>query len=60
MKIKLMPILAGFITLSLVAVPLTAQACSGGDKDKSTSESNLPEQTESSFTVEESSSVPQA
>ena len=53
MKFKFTSILAGILTLALVAVPLTAQAC--GDKDKGDSESNLPEGTETSLTVENSS-----
>lgn len=51
MKLKSTSIFAGILALALVAAPLTAQAC--GDKEKN-SESNLPEGTESSLTVEDS------
>ena len=51
MKFKSISLFAGILTLAMVAAPLTAQAC--GDKNKNTSESNLPEQTESSVNVEE-------
>ena len=53
MKLKLMPFFAGVLTLALVAAPLAAQACNGADKNKNAPESNLPEQTQSSVTVEQ-------
>lgn len=53
MKLKSTTIFAGILTLAMVAAPLAAQAC--GDKDKGNSESNLPEGTETSFTVEDNS-----
>lgn len=53
MKLKSTSILAGILTLAMISVPLAAQAC--GDKDQSNSDSNLPEGTETSFTVGENS-----
>ena len=52
MKIKLMPFLAGVLTLAFAVVPLAAQACDGS-KDKSTSDSDLTEQTQTSVLLEE-------
>lgn len=49
MKLKLMPFFAGILTLSLVAAPLAARACDGANKDGNTSETNLPEQTQTSI-----------
>lgn len=53
MKFKSTSILAGILTLAMVAAPLTAQACN--DKDRTSSESDLPEETETSWTVEDGS-----
>ena len=53
MKLKFTSVFAGILTLALVAAPLAAQAC--GDKNKNTSESEFPEETETSFTVEDNS-----
>ena len=53
MKLKSRSVFAGILTLALVAAPIAAQAC--GDKDKGNSESNLPEGTETSFTVKDNS-----
>lgn len=53
MKLKYTSILASIMAIAFVAVPLTAQAC--GDKDRNTSESNTPEGTETSLTVEDNS-----
>ena len=50
MKLKSTSIFAGVLALALVAAPIAAQAC--GDKDKNTSESNLPEGSEASLTIE--------
>ena len=55
MKLKSTSILAGILTLAMVAVPLTAQAC--GDKNRTNSDSNVPEGTETSFTAEDSFSA---
>lgn len=55
MKVKLMSFLAGIVTLTIVSAPLTAQACNGSNKDKSTQESNTSIPIQSSFTVEETS-----
>ncbi|MBE9048484.1 hypothetical protein IQ255_29580 [Pleurocapsales cyanobacterium LEGE 10410] len=52
MKLKSTSIFAGILTLALVAAPLTAQACSG-NKERGTSETNVPDQTETSVTIEE-------
>lgn len=52
MNIKSMPFFAGVLTLAFVVVPLAAQACDGS-KDKSTSDSDLTEQTQTSVLVEE-------
>lgn len=54
MKFKSTSVFAGILALALVAAPLTAQAC--GNKEGN-SESNLPEGTETSFTVEDNSSA---
>ena len=54
MKLKYTSIFAGILALAVVAAPLTAQAC--GDKDRE-SESNLPEGTETSLTIEHSISA---
>lgn len=51
MKLKSTSIFAGVLALALVAAPLTAQAC--GDKDRNTSESDVPEGTQTSLTVED-------
>ena len=53
MKLKLMPFFVGFFTLTLAIAPLAAQACSGENKDKGTSETNLPEGTSTSVTSAE-------
>ena len=53
MKIKLMPLFASVLTLTVAVSPLAAQACNGSNKDKNTSESEIPEQTQSSVVVEE-------
>ena len=53
MKLKLMPLFASVLTLAVVASPLAAQACNGSNKDKNTSESDVPEQTQSSVVVKE-------
>lgn len=53
MKLKPTSIFAGFLALALVAAPIAAQAC--GDKDNNTSESELPEGTETSLTIEDNS-----
>ena len=54
MKLKLMPFFLGVFTLTLAIAPLAAQACSGGNKDRGTSETNLPaERTQTSVTIEE-------
>lgn len=50
MKLKPTSVFAGIVALALVAAPIAAQAC--GDKDKNTSDSNLPEEAETSLTVE--------
>ena len=50
MKSKFGAIFSGILALAIVAAPLTAQAC--GDKDKDNAESNLPEGSQSSFTIE--------
>lgn len=55
MKVKLMPLLAGLVTLTIMAVPLTAQACNGSNKDKNTQESDTSIPTQSSVTVDETS-----
>ena len=55
MKFKSTSIFAGVLALALVAAPLTAQAC--GDKDQRDSDSNLPEGTETSFTIEDNISA---
>ena len=54
MKFKSTSIFAGVLALALVAAPIAAQAC--GDKDKNTSESDLPEGTDTSLTIEDNSS----
>ena len=54
MKLKSTTIFAGILTLAVVAAPLAAQAC--GDKDKNTSESDLPEGTDTSLTIEDNRS----
>ena len=51
MKLKSTSIFAGILALALVAAPLTAQAC--GDKDRNTSESDVPEGTQTSLSVED-------
>lgn len=51
--IKSTSIFAGVLALAIVIAPLTAQAC--GDKDGNTSESDLSQETETSFTVENNS-----
>ena len=51
MKFKYTSIFAGILALALVAAPLTAQAC--GDKERGDSETNLPEGTQTSFTIED-------
>ena len=53
MKFKSKAIFAGILTLSLIAAPIAAQAC--GDKSRDDSESNLPEDTETSFTQKDNS-----
>ena len=53
MKLKSTSIFAGILALAVVAAPLTAQAC--GDKERS--QSNLPEGTETSLTVEDNISA---
>ena len=53
MKLKYTSIFASIMALALIAAPLTAQAC--GDKDRNTSESDVPEGTETSLTVEDNS-----
>ena len=53
MKLKFASILAGILTLTMVVAPMAAQAC--GNKDRNTSESDLPEGTETSLTVEDDS-----
>ncbi|MEM8831154.1 MAG: hypothetical protein AAGE96_17615 [Cyanobacteria bacterium P01_G01_bin.19] len=55
MKIKLVPLLAGLVALTIVAAPLTAQACSGSNKDKNTEKTNTSVPIQSSFTVERTS-----
>ena len=55
MKLKSTTIFAGILTLAMVAAPLAAQAC--GDKDKNTSESDLPEGTDTSLTIEDNRSI---
>ncbi len=55
MKVKLMSLLAGLVTLTIVAAPLTAQACDGSNKDKNPQESNTSIPTQSSVTVDETS-----
>lgn len=57
MKVKLMSWLTGLITLVIVVAPLTAQACNGGNKDKTTQESDTSIPTQSSVTVDETSFV---
>ncbi|MDJ0595680.1 MAG: hypothetical protein QNJ72_37805 [Pleurocapsa sp. MO_226.B13] len=54
MKVKLMSLLAGLVTLSIVAAPLAAQACNGGNKDRTTQDPSTSIPTESSVTFEES------
>lgn len=56
MKFKLMSLFAGLVGLTIIAAPLTAQACNGANKDKNNQESNTSIPTESSFNVEENSS----
>lgn len=53
MKLKSTSIFAGILTLALVAAPLTAQAC-GGNKGQGATETNAPDQTETSTSVEDS------
>ena len=53
MKLKLMPLFASILTLAVVVAPIAAQACNGGNKDKSTYDSDVPEQTQSSVVVDE-------
>ena len=48
-----MPLFASILTLAFVVAPLAAQACNGSNKDKNASESDVPEQTQSSVIVEE-------
>lgn len=55
MKVKLMSLLTGLMTLIIVTAPLTAQACNGGNKDKTTQDSDTSIPTQSSVTVEETS-----
>lgn len=55
MKLKAISFWTGLLTLAVVIAPLAAQACSGADKDENTSDSNLPEQTQTSVIVEQSS-----
>ena len=55
MKLKSTTLFAGILTLAMVAAPLAAQAC--GDKDKNTSESDLPEGTDTSLTIEDNRSI---
>ena len=55
MKLKLMPLLAGIVTLTVLAAPLTAQACNRGNKDNNTQESNTSIPIQSSTTINESS-----
>ena len=52
MKIKLMPFFAGVLTFAFVVAPLAAQACDGS-KDKSASDSDLTEQTQTRVLIEE-------
>ncbi|MDJ0532933.1 MAG: hypothetical protein QNJ70_10640 [Xenococcaceae cyanobacterium MO_207.B15] len=52
MKLKVMPFLAGVLTLAFVAAPLAAQACSGTKREANTPDSNFPQQTQTSVTVE--------
>ncbi len=54
MKLKYTSILAGILTLAMVAAPLAANAC--GDKNQTNSESDLPEGTETSQILEDNSS----
>ena len=54
MKVKPMSFLAGLVALTIVAAPLTAQAC-GGNKDKNTQEADTSIPTQSSVNVEETS-----
>lgn len=53
MKVKLLSLFAGLTTLSLLFAPLSAQACSGADKN--TTEDNAPIPTESSVRADETS-----
>lgn len=53
MKVKLLTLFAGLATLSLLFAPLSAQACSGANKD--TTEDNTQIPTESSVRVDETS-----
>ena len=55
MKVKLMSLLAGLVTLTILAAPLTAQACNGSNKDKNTQESNTSTTIQSSVIVDETS-----
>lgn len=55
MKLKLMTFFLGVFTLTLAIAPLAAQACSGENKDRGTSETNLPERTQTSIILEEAS-----
>ena len=48
-----MPLFASILTLAVVVAPIAAQACNGGNKDKSTYDSDVPEQTQSSVVVDE-------
>lgn len=45
MKSKLLALFAGILTLTVVAVPLTAQACDGTKNNQEASQSDIPEQT---------------
>lgn len=48
MNLRLMSFFAGVLTLTFVVAPGAAQACNGGNKDQGTSETNLPETTQTS------------
>lgn len=52
MQVKLMSLIAGIVALTVVAAPLTAQACNGRDKEKNTQESSYSIPTETSLTTE--------
>lgn len=57
MKLKLMSLFAGLVTVTLLATPIAAQACNGANKDRTTQDSSNQIPTESSFISEDNATV---